>query len=162
MDFNGTVEIAAPRQAVWDFLMDFEAVAACGPGVEHVTRIDGTHAQVTARVGVGFITSRFTLDLELGEIQPPDRAELRGRGDAPGNQVEGRAEMRLSGPPEGPTRLDWEAGVEIFGHLAGIGGRLIDSTAQRLIGQSFDCIQARLAAMPPSATNPVAEAETTA
>src|SRR5215212_4043718 len=145
MDFNGTVEIVAPRQEVWDFLMDFEAVAACGPGVEHVTRIDDRRAQVNARLGVGFITTRFSLDLELGDVVEPDRAEIRGRGDAPGNQVEGRAEMQLSGPPEGPTRLDWTAGVELFGSLAGLGGRLIESTADRLIGQAFTCIQSRLA-----------------
>src|SRR3954447_9225448 len=148
MDFSGSVDIAAPRQSVWDFLMDFEAVATCGPGVEHVTRVDDTHAQVTARLGVGFITTRFTLDLELGDVDAPVRAEIKGHGDAPGNQVEGRAEMRLSGPAEGPTRLDWQASVEIFGHLAGLGGRLIDSTANRLIGQAFECIQARLAVAP--------------
>ena len=41
------------------------------------------------------------LELELTDLQAPDRAALAGRGEAPGNQVEGRAEMTLTGPAEG-------------------------------------------------------------
>ena len=148
MEFGGTVHIEAPRQAVWDFLADFEGLAACGPGVESVERIDDRHARVTAKLGLGFITSRFAIDLELGELQPPDRATLTGRGEAPGTQVEGVAEMRLAGPPEGPTDLDWRAEVSLFGSLAGIGARMIESTAGRMIDQAFDCVRARLATQP--------------
>jgi uncharacterized protein len=145
MDFSGSVEIAAARQRVWDFLADFDGLAACGPGVESIERLDDKRARVTARLGVGFITSRFVIDLEQGELAPPDRATLTGRGEAPGTQVEGRAEMTLSGPESGPTRLEWQAQVELFGSLAGIGARLIESTAGRLIDEAFDCVQARLA-----------------
>jgi carbon monoxide dehydrogenase subunit G len=148
MEFSGTVEIAASRQAVWDFLADFDGLAACGPGVESIERIDERHARVTAKLGVGFIVSRFVIDLERESMEAPDRATLTGRGEAPGTQVEGRAEMRLSGPPDGPTTLDWRADVDIFGSLAGIGGRLIESTAGRLIDQAFDCVRARLADQP--------------
>lgn len=146
MEFGGSVTIEAPRQAVWDYLADFEGLAGCGPGVESVKRIDDRHARVTAKLGVGFITSRFSIDLELGELQPPDRASLTGRGEAPGTQVEGRAEMTLRGPAEGPTELDWRAEIDLFGSLAGIGARMIESTAGRLIDQAFDCVRARLAA----------------
>ena len=34
MQFKGTVEIAAPRDKVWAFLMDPNQVGTCGPGVE--------------------------------------------------------------------------------------------------------------------------------
>ena len=146
MEFGGTVTIAAPRQAVWDYLADFEGLAGCGPGVESVERIDDRHARVTARLGVGFISTRFAIDLELGELEPPDRASLSGRGEAPGTQVEGRAEMHLRGPAEGPTELAWQAQVDLFGSLAGVGGRMIESTAGRLIDEAFDCVSARLTA----------------
>lgn len=150
MEFSGSVDIAAGRQRVWDFLADFDGLAACGPGVESVERLDDQRARVTARLGVGFIVSRFVIDLERGELDPPDRATLTGRGEAPGTQVEGRAEMRLSGPDAGPTRLDWRAEVDLFGSLAGIGARLIESTAGRLIDEAFGCVQARLADAPAS------------
>ena len=145
MDFSGTVSIAAPRQAVWDFLAEFEGLATCGPGVESIERLDDRRARVTARLGLGFITSRFTIDLERGVLEPPNRATLTGRGEAPGTQVEGSAEMVLSGPDGGPTELAWRAEVNLFGSLAGIGARMIESTAGRMIDQAFDCVRSRLA-----------------
>jgi len=33
---EGNVEIGAPRQRVWDFLTDPQAVARCAPGLETV------------------------------------------------------------------------------------------------------------------------------
>lgn len=145
MEFEGSVEIAAPRRAVWDLLLDFEALATCGPGVESVEPLDAGRTRVNARLGLGFIVARFSIDLELGPVAPPDHATIHGRGEAPGSQVEGRAEMRLSGPPEGPTVIDWQAEVELFGSLAGIGARLVENTAGRLIDEAFECVRARLA-----------------
>ena len=49
MKFQGTVEIAAPRDKVWAFVADPEQVASCGPGVESVTRIDDTHYKAIAK-----------------------------------------------------------------------------------------------------------------
>lgn len=146
MDFAGSVSIAAPRQAVWDFLLDFEALAACGPGVESVEPLADGRYRVNARLGLGFIAARFAIDLAPGEVEPPNRAAINGRGEAPGSQVEGRAEMRLSGPPEGPTEIGWHAEVELFGSLAGVGARLVESAAGRIIDEAFDCVRSRLEA----------------
>ncbi len=146
MDFAGTLSIAAPRQAVWDFLMDFEGLGSCGPGVESVDLLGDGRARVHARLGLGFITARFDVDLEAGTVEPPDHATIHGRGEAPGSQVEGRAEMRLSGPPEGPTEMAWSAEVELYGSLAGVAARLVESAAGRMIDEAFDCVRARLEA----------------
>jgi carbon monoxide dehydrogenase subunit G len=146
MDFAGTVEVAARRQAVWDFLMDFEALGACGPGVESVELLGPGRARVDARLGLGVIATRFSIDLELGAVEAPEHASVHGRGEGPGSQVEGRAEMRLSGPAEGPTEIAWNAQVELLGTLAGIGARLIESAAGRLIDDAFECVRVRLEA----------------
>jgi uncharacterized protein len=145
MDFTGTVDIDAPRQAVWDLLLDFDRLATCGPGVESIDRHDATHASVRAKVGVGFMTMGFTIELELVETIEPDRAVIRATGDAPGTSVEANGSMHLSGPAEGPTRMDYDATVELFGALAGVGSRMIEGTAARLIDQTFDCVRAQLA-----------------
>lgn len=145
MEFTGTVDIEAPRDAVWDLLLDFEQLATCGPGVQSIERLDETHARVKAKVGVAFMTMGFTIDLELVEVEAPDRAVIRAKGAASGNQVEASGQMRLSGPAEGPTTMDWSATVELFGSLAGVGSRMIESTAAKLIDETFACVKARLA-----------------
>lgn len=145
MEFTGSVEIDAPRAAVWDLLLDFDQLGTCGPGVQTIERLDETHARVKAKIGVGFMTLGFTIDLELVEVEAPDRAVIRATGTAPGNQVEANGRMRLSGPAEGPTTMDYEATVELFGSLAGVGSRMIEGTAGKLIDQTFECVRARLA-----------------
>jgi carbon monoxide dehydrogenase subunit G len=145
MEFTGSLDIDAPRQAVWDLLLDFDRLATCGPGVESIERLDDTHARVRAKVGVGFMTLGFTIELELVETHAPDRAVIRATGEAPGTSVEANGSMHLTGPAEGPTRMDYQATVELFGALAGIGSRMIEGTAAKLIEQTFDCVRAQLA-----------------
>ena len=146
MDFTGSVVIDAPRDAVWTLLLDFEQLATCGPGVQSIEQLDSTHARVKAKIGVAFMTLGFTIDLELVEVEAPDRAVIRATGAAPGNQVEANGHMQLTGPPEGPTTMDWSADVLIAGTLASVGARLIDGTANKMIGQTFDCIRSKLEA----------------
>jgi carbon monoxide dehydrogenase subunit G len=145
VEFAGTTEMAAPRAEVWALLMDPRRLAACAPGVEAIEQPDPEHATLKVKIGVGAMTFGLTLALEVTEIRPPDGAAIRARGTAPGAQVEATARTRLSGPPEGPTSLDWSAEVELSGSLAGLGSRLIEGTAARLIDQTFDCLRAQLA-----------------
>ena len=150
MHFSGTTQIAAPRDRVWAFLMDPQQVGPCGPGVETVEPVDDTHFKAKAKVGIGFIAARFNVDMTFAEQDAPDRAVIRAHGQAPGSAVDGTAEMRLSGRPEGPTTMDWTADVNIAGTLASVGARLIEGTANKMIGQTFDCIRSKLEAPPSS------------
>src|SRR3954471_20414077 len=63
MKFAGTVDIAAPRDRVWAFVIDPNQVGQCGPGVESIEVIDATHFKATAKVGIGFISARFLVPL---------------------------------------------------------------------------------------------------
>jgi carbon monoxide dehydrogenase subunit G len=146
MQFSGQLDIAAPRDRVWAFVIDPNQVGQCGPGVESIEVIDDTHFKATAKVGVGFINARFVVNMELAEQQPPDRAVLKAHGQAPGSAVDATAEMALSDAPSGGTRMDWSADVAIAGSLASLGARLIEGTANKMIGQTFDCMKAKLEA----------------
>ena len=41
--------------------------------------------------------------------------------------------------------MDWSADVAISGTLASVGARMIEGTANKMIGQTFDCIRSKLA-----------------
>lgn len=144
--FEGSVPIRAPRDRVWAFLMDPQQVGSCGPGVERIDVIDATHFKAAAKVGVGFISARFNVNMEFVDQQPPDRATIKAHGQAPGSAVDATAEMRLSDGPDGTTTMDWTADVAISGSLASVGARLIEGTANKMIGQTFDCIRSKLEA----------------
>jgi len=146
MHFEGTVQIDAPRDRVWDFVIDPQQVGQCGPGVESIEVIDERHFKATAKIGVGFISARFVVDLEFADVQAPNDATIKAHGQAPGSAVDGTARMVLSDGPNGGTTMDWSAEVAIAGTLASVGARMIEGTADKMIGQTFDCMKAKLEA----------------
>ena len=146
MHFEGTVQINAPRDRVWAFVIDPNQVGQCGPGVESIEVIDDTHFKATAKVGVGFISARFVVNLEFVDLDAPDAATIKAHGQAPGSAVDADARMELSDGDDGSTVMDWQADVNIAGTLASVGARLIEGTANKMIGQTFDCMRTKLEA----------------
>jgi carbon monoxide dehydrogenase subunit G len=147
MHFEGTVAIEASREKTWAFLMDPNQVGSCGPGVESIEVIDETHFRARAKVGIGFISARFLMQMELAELEPPSKATILAHGQAPGSAVDATAHMTLrDGDVAGSTVMDWAADVNISGTLASVGARLIEGTANKMIGQTFACIKTKLEA----------------
>ncbi len=146
MKLEGRVEIHAPRPKVWAFVTDPDQIASCGPGVQSVEKLDASRFRVHAKVGIGFISAKFVVNAEFTEIHEPDDATVLARGQAPGSAVDATARMVLTDGPEGSTVMDWTADVNISGTIASVGARLIDGTASKMAGQTFDCIKAKLEA----------------
>ena len=146
MHFEGTVQINAPRDRVWAFVIDPNQVGQCGPGVESIEVIDDTHFKATAKVGVGFISARFVVNLEFVDLDAPNAATIKAHGQAPGSAVDADARMELSDADGGGTTMDWSAEVNIAGTITSVGARLIEGTANKMIGQTFDCMRTKLEA----------------
>jgi uncharacterized protein len=146
MELSGSVEVVAPRGRVWDFVVDPQQVGWCGPGVESIEQLDPARYRATAKVGIGVISTRFSVELELVSAEPHDVAVIRATGHAPGSVVEATGEMRLSGPNDGPTTMAWHATIRLEGAVASLGERLVEGTARKLADEAFACIKARLEA----------------
>lgn len=149
MKFSGSVPIDAPRAQVWAFVIDPFKIGKCGPGVESIEQIDGDHFTAKARVIVGPINFAFDVDGEFTERTAPTTAGGRGHGSAPGTEVDGFAQMTLrDGSTPGTTVMDWTADVQFSGKLASLGTRLIEGTANKLIGETFTCVKSQLEGPP--------------
>ena len=111
MHFEGSVPIKASRDKVWAFVIDPDQVGQCGPGVEKIEVVDDTHFKATAKVGIGFISARFNVDMTFAELVAPDKAVIKAHGQAPGSAVDADATMSLSDGPDGTTVMDWAADV---------------------------------------------------
>jgi uncharacterized protein len=147
MDFSGTQAIKAPMETVYAFVIDPNKVGWCGPGVESIEIVDETHFKARAKVGVGFISAKFTIDMEIAESVPPNHAVIKAKGQAPGSAAYGTGTMDLvAGDDPGTTNLVWSADVVMTGLIATVGARLIQATANKLVGQTFECIRTKLEA----------------
>src|SRR5512144_222576 len=97
MRFEGKLTIEAPRDRVWAFLTDPDAVSRCAPGLESLEIVEpGRKFRVVTAIGFGTIKARFTSDVEWTDLDPPNRAGMKAHGVAPGSAVDASSSMALS------------------------------------------------------------------
>ena len=156
MHLQGSVNINAPRQQVWEYLTDPNKVSECAPGVESVEIVEpGKRFRGIAGIGFGTVKARFVGDVEFVELVAPDRAKLKAHGTAPGSATDVVSEMMLSDLPGGGTLLNWTADITIVGQLASLAARLMGTVSQKLTGVFFDCVRKKIeAGGTPTATTP--------
>jgi len=146
MEFSGAQTIAAPIEKVWTFLFNVDNVAACAPGFQSMEETGPEEWKAVVAVGVGAVKAKFTLDVTRPEMDEPERMVVKARGKAPGSAVDMFGDMNLTTVEGGQTRMDWKATVVVSGTIASVGARLLGSLAERLTGQFFDCLKAKLEA----------------
>lgn len=146
MHFEGNLDIKAPMQKVFQFVLDPNKVAECAPGFKSMDILAPDHFKPTLAVGIGAVKATFTLDVTLEDVREPDHAAMRGRGSAGGSAVDMKAAMSLTALSETETQMNWVADVNISGTLASVGSRLIEGTAHRLTANFFDCFRTKLEA----------------
>ena len=150
MRFEGTLDIAAPRDRVWSFLTDPLDVTSCAPDVQSVDVADPHHFKVVVRAGVGPIKATFTMNVQFVELHRPNHATVLARGQAPGSAVEMVSTMDLAEFDPTRTMMEWTSDVTVSGMIAQVGARLMQGAADKITHQVFSCIKAKLEAPVPT------------
>jgi len=137
MDMKGSYDIAAPREAVWDALNDVDVLKACIPGCETIVKHSDTELEATVSAKVGPVKAKFTGEVTLSDMDPPNGYTIsgQGKGGAAGF-AKGGAKVSLLEIDNG-TQLSYVVNANVGGKLAQIGSRLIDSTAKKMADQFF-------------------------
>lgn len=151
MHFEGTQQINAPIQSVFDFLLDANKVAGCAPGFISMDILGPDHFKPTLGVGIGAVKAKFTLDVHLQNIRPPDHGEVTAHGVAAGSAVDLTAVVDLVSVAATETTFNWFADVTVSGTIASVGARLLESTAHKQIAKFFACFKQKLETPAPEA-----------
>jgi uncharacterized protein len=145
MHFEGKLAIRAPREKVWAFLTDPDAVGRCAPGLESLEVLEpGKKFRVVTAIGLGTVKARFRSDVEWTDLDPPNRAGMKAHGTAPGSAVDATTSMLLSDGDGDSTDLAWAADVSVVGSIAGLAARLMGSVAQKLTDAFFDSVKRQI------------------
>jgi carbon monoxide dehydrogenase subunit G len=145
MLLKGDVAIRAPRQRVWDFLTDPNQIGQCVPGVEKVEIIEPNKKyRGIVSVGLGSVKARFNGEVNILELDEPDRAKLKAHGTATGTVADLVSEMSLSDGPDQITLVHWTADVNVSGQLASLAARLMLPVSQKLSEQFYDEVRRRI------------------
>jgi len=144
MKLTGEQLIPASVATVWEMINDIEVLKACIPGCESLERDEDGRLTATVALKVGPVKARFSGEVTLSEIDPPNGYRISGKGSGGvAGFAEGGAVIALS-PAEDGTLLTYDAEAKIGGKLAQLGTRLIDSTAKKLTLQFFDALNERI------------------
>lgn len=149
MKIAGEYSFDAPRPMVWEALQDPEVLTSVMPGCENLELVGENEYEGALNIKVGPVQGKFKGNIKLKDIVEPEgyTMEVDGRGN-PGF-VKATAKVSLSEEGEG-TKMSYDSDAQVGGRIAGVGQRLIDSSAKAIIKQSLDglndTMKARLAA----------------
>lgn len=136
MKVSGRQKIAAPRQIVWESLLDPEVLAGTLPGFQSLERVGENEFAGALALGVGPVQGHFEGRVKLDDLCAPESYSMRLEGRGGPGFVEGGGGIRLHDDAEG-TVLEYDLDIQVGGRLAGLGQRLLDMTARMLTKQGL-------------------------
>ncbi len=137
MQMSGEYRIETSRDAVWAALNDPEVLKQAIPGCEEIDKASDTEFAAKVKVKLGPVSAKFTGDVNLTDLDPPNGYTISGEGKGgPAGFARGGAKVRLEADGAA-TILHYEVDAQVGGKLAQIGSRLIDATAKKMAGDFF-------------------------
>ncbi len=144
LHFEGTFDVKADKEKVFDFLLDPNALANCLPDLQKVDVISEDEFKVKVKVGISFIKGDMDMTFKVVERDRPKHAKLQARGTGLGSSVDMTNVFDLIDGPDGGTSMRWKADANVGGMIASIGQRLLDTGAEKMVTELFDSIKTNL------------------
>jgi uncharacterized protein len=140
---EGTKELSAPREVVWNVINDPEQMASLMPGVESFEIQDERHWRAKVKVPLGLGGLKMSIDFEKLEERPQEFASLRAKGTGVGALMNMTTSFTLSG--DGPsTSMVWEADVRIAGPVGSMGQRVLQPIVNQQVGNVLAALEQRV------------------
>ncbi len=125
MQFEKEVEIAVPREKVWNFIWDVDRFITCVPGCKDAKTVEpGKRYSATMVEKVGPFKVEFPTTIEVLEREELTRikAQASGADNKIGSRMKIDLDVNLREQGD-KTVLGFIAGVDILGKLAALGSR---------------------------------------
>jgi len=147
MKLSGTHTIAAPRERVWEFLVDPARLAKCIPGCDKLEKVGENEYTGEINVGVAAVKGLYKGKVKLEDLAPPSHYRIVVDGKGKQGFIKGTGTIDLE--DQGAQTLVRYAGdAQIGGPLAGVGQRMIDGAAKTMLTQFFTAMEAEVTAAP--------------
>lgn len=142
LELDGEILVHRDLQAVWDAINDPDVLKACIPGCQTLERTEEGHLAATVKTRLGPIALTFTGSVRFENVNAPHSFTLVGEGSGGvAGFAKGGADITLA--QEGSdTRLVYSAKSQVGGKIAQLGARLLKGTAEKLIGEFFEKLEA--------------------
>jgi uncharacterized protein len=136
MKIEGSADIPAPREKVWEAFLDPNILAQALPGCEKLEAIGPNEYKATMKVGVAAIKGTFEGKVKLSNLEPPNRYRMAVEGSGGPGFVRGEAGMQMS-DVDGGTKVSYDADVQVGGLIASVGQRMLGGVTKMMLDQFF-------------------------
>ena len=145
MELIGEHTFSAPKEKVWQALLDPEVLKGCLPGCEKLDVVGPDEYAATMKIGIAMIKGTFTGKVKITDRVEGDSYTMHVEGAGPQGQVSGTGKLRLT-ETDGKTTIHYEGHAEVRGTLARVGARMIQPAAKTIVGQFFGCFEGKTGA----------------
>jgi len=145
MHYDGSFEVPASKQKVYDFATDPTKITSIFPDVQDVKVIDRTNFTLKAKVGISFIKGMMDVKMNIVEEDPPRYVKMKAKGNGLSSSVELENSFTIEDGAGGNGSLvKWSADAKIAGLMASVGSRLIDAAAQKYVAEIIGSLKEKL------------------
>lgn len=136
MKIDGGYTFKAPRDKVWEILLDPKILAQCMPGCEGLTAIGPDRYEATMKIGIAAVKGTYKGKVAIKDKQPPAHYVLSGEGSGGPGFLQGDMAIDLE-EQDGQTLLKYSADAKVGGLIAGVGQRMLGGVAKMMVDQFF-------------------------
>ena len=145
MHFEGTVNVKASKEKAFEIVTNPKSISKCMPDLQKLDIKNSDDFTAVVRAGVSFIKGDFTIHFKVVEKDPPNHVKMTGHGSGMGSTIDLETVMDLTDAENRSINMNWKADANIGGKIVSVGKRLLDSQAEKIMNQLFECIRRELA-----------------
>ncbi len=149
MKIAGEATLEAPREKVWDALLDPAVLVRTLPGAERLETVGENAYDMTINVGVAAIKGTYAGSCTLTDLNPHDSLVLSAQGAGAPGTIGAEVLVKFTDNGDGTTGLSYEADAVVGGMIGGVGQRMLTSVSRRMAGEFFGNVNALLTGAAP-------------
>ncbi|HEY2986940.1 MAG TPA: carbon monoxide dehydrogenase subunit G [Candidatus Binatia bacterium] len=140
MKIEGSYTFKAPREKVWQALLDPKIMAQCMPGCEGLKEVGPDQYETNVKIGIASVSGAYKGKVSLKDKRPPEHYVLSGEGSGGPGFMRGDVAIDLE-ERGGETLLKYSTDAKIGGLIAAMGGRMIGGVAKIVVEQFFKKVE---------------------
>ncbi len=141
MQITGEQKIAAPREQVYDAMLDPEVLKGALPGCEKLEEVGENEYIATMTIGVAMIKGKYDGKVKITDQNRPESFTMHIEGKGPQGQLGGEGKLTFEDDGEGGTIVKYAGDANVRGTLARIGSRVIQPAAKMIVGKFFESLE---------------------
>lgn len=147
MKISGSHTVPVDQQRAYTLLQDPTILCKCIPGCDQLSTVGDDEYEMKMKLAIASFQGLFSGKVRIADSKPPESFRLLVDGTGKVGFMKGEGLLTLV-PVESSTEIRYEGDVQVGGMIAGVGQRLLDTTAKFIIKKFFEKLSSTIAQEP--------------